>query len=186
MLIELLAHKCENLWTIQSCDISDVEKSFGCLKFTHVRASFSLVHLKIQRAGRTSDRRFWPWNWQEMHKHEIKEELKESPADLKLQAASNRNPKCTRCRNHGILSDLRGHKHQCRFKDCTCMDCRTVAERQRLTAARIALFRQQKGNEADMIVNTTELDQMDGWTNGEENREGELENSLRHHLFILL
>lgn len=113
-----------------------------------------------------------------MHQHEIKDEGQDSPADLKLQNTSNRNPKCTRCRNHGILSDLRGHKHQCRFKDCSCMDCRTVAERQRLTAARIALFRQQKGNEADMIVNSPELEQMEagllnGWMNGEhEHRDG--------------
>lgn len=110
-----------------------------------------------------------------MHQHEIKDENKESPADIKT-AASNRNPKCTRCRNHGILSELRGHKHQCRFKDCACVDCRTVAERQRLTAARIALFRQQKGNEADMIVNTSDLEQMEatlinGWMNGEDHRE---------------
>ena len=111
-----------------------------------------------------------------MHQHEIKDENKDSPADIKT-AASNRNPKCTRCRNHGILSELRGHKHQCRFKDCACMDCRTVAERQRLTAARIALFRQQKGNEADMIVNTSDLEHMEaslmnGWMNGEDHREG--------------
>lgn len=57
------------------------------------------------------------------------------------------------------------------------MNCRTVAERQRFTAARIALFRQQKGNEADMIVNTPELDQMEssflnGWVEEEEHREG--------------
>lgn len=63
------------------------------------------------------------------------------------------------------------------------MDCRTVAERQRLTAARIALFRQQKGNEADMIVNTPELDQMEssllnGWAEGEEHREGQY---FKHH-----
>lgn len=56
------------------------------------------------------------------------------------------------------------------------MDCRTVAERQRLTAARIALFRQQKGNEADMIVNTSDLEHMEaslmnGWMNGEDHRE---------------
>lgn len=118
----------------------------------------------------------------EMHQHEIKDENKDSPVDLKLQnAASNRNPKCTRCRNHGILSDLRGHKHQCRFKDCSCMDCRTVAERQRLTAARIALFRQQKGNEGDMIVNSPEFEQMEasllnGWMNGEhEHRDGKFD-----------
>lgn len=122
-------------------------------------------------------------NGQDMHQHEIKDENKESPADLRL-AASNRNPKCTRCRNHGILSELRGHKHQCRFKDCSCMDCRTVAERQRLTAARIALFRQQKGSEADMIVNSAELDQMEaslinGWMNGEDcQREGKFKGLL--------
>lgn len=63
------------------------------------------------------------------------------------------------------------------------MDCRTVAERQRLTAARIALFRQQKGNEADMIVNTPELDQVEssllnGWVEGEEHREGQY---FKHH-----
>jgi len=57
------------------------------------------------------------------------------------------------------------------------MDCRTVAERQRLTAARIALFRQQKVNEADMMVNSAELEQIEssltnGWMNGEEHREG--------------
>ena len=103
-----------------------------------------------------------------MHQHEIKDENKES--------SSNRNPKCTRCRNHGILSDLRGHKHQCRFKDCSCMDCRTVAERQRLTAARIALFRQKKGNEADMIVNTSDQEQMEaglmnGCMNGEDHHD---------------
>lgn len=62
------------------------------------------------------------------------------------------------------------------------MDCRTVAERQRLTAARIALFRQQKGNEAGMIVNTQELDHMESsllngsWVDGEEHREGQYLN----------
>ena len=68
------------------------------------------------------------------------------------------------------------------------MDCRTVAERQRLTAARIALFRQQKGNEADMIVNSTELDQMEsgltnGWINGDEHKEGKF---FRVHVTITL
>ena len=153
----------------------------GMQKSDPREANFNLARcFKNQRAVRTTDQvdqSFYRRNWQEMHQHEVKDELKESNSgDLKA-TASNRNPKCTRCRNHGILSDLRGHKHQCRFKDCTCMNCRTVAERQRLTAARIALFRQQKGNEADMIVNTPELDQMEssflnGWVEEEEHREG--------------
>lgn len=169
-----VARKCENLWTIQTCQSYTSSPPWVFKNSVHVRVDFNLARLKIsglQYRDRSLRRR---WNGPEMHQHEIKDENKESPADLKM-AASNRNPKCTRCRNHGILSDLRGHKHQCRFKDCSCMDCRTVAERQRLTAARIALFRQQKGNEGDMIVNTSDLEQMEaslnGWMNGEDHRE---------------
>lgn len=77
----------------------------------------------------------------------------ESAMDEKGNVLSNRNPKCTRCRNHGILSDLRGHKHQCRFRDCQCTECMIVAERQRITAARIALYRTQKIDENDMRTN---------------------------------
>ena len=85
-----------------------------------------------------------------MQASDMKEESVESPMDDKNGLLTNRNPKCTRCRNHGILSDLRGHKHQCRFRDCQCTECMIVAERQRITAARIALYRTQKIDENEM------------------------------------
>ena len=79
-----------------------------------------------------------------------------SPTFAKLY----REPKCARCRIHGVISDSKGHKYICEYRRCACQKCRHVAEKQRVTAKRVANLREKRKRIQDpppLLKRTSEI-----------------------------
>ncbi|XP_030854342.1 flocculation protein FLO11-like isoform X2 [Strongylocentrotus purpuratus] len=54
-----------------------------------------------------------------------------------------RHPTCARCRNHGLILDLKGHKRLCEYRYCRCTRCIVVSQRRVVMAKQVALSREQ-------------------------------------------
>lgn len=48
-------------------------------------------------------------------------------------------PKCAKCRNHGFITNLAGHKGSCPFTKCECSNCALVDERRLLNSHALEL-----------------------------------------------
>uniref|UniRef100_A0A0N5C6J1 DM domain-containing protein n=1 Tax=Strongyloides papillosus TaxID=174720 RepID=A0A0N5C6J1_STREA len=59
-------------------------------------------------------------------------------------SSTERLPHCQRCAQHGLQSRLKGHKKLCPYRNCDCVKCQVVVERQRLMADQIKLRRKQR------------------------------------------
>ncbi|KAK5854654.1 hypothetical protein PBY51_004832 [Eleginops maclovinus] len=51
-----------------------------------------------------------------------------------VSPAASRQPKCTRCRHHGIIVPQKGHVKSCPFLKCDCWKCCLITQRTRITA----------------------------------------------------
>lgn len=52
------------------------------------------------------------------------------------------SPKCARCKNHGFICPLKGHKGLCKWKNCTCPNCSLIIERQKIMAAEQSVLKE--------------------------------------------
>lgn len=59
----------------------------------------------------------------------------------------SRNPKCGKCRNHGKIVNIKGHKRYCPYAKCICSNCILFKERQLVMAKQVALRRAQSNDE---------------------------------------
>ncbi|XP_075040125.1 doublesex- and mab-3-related transcription factor B1 [Mixophyes fleayi] len=66
--------------------------------------------------------------------------------DSSARSRPPRTPKCSRCRNHGLVVPVRGHSGHCGWKLCTCPKCSLITERHKILAAHKLLRR--PGNQA--------------------------------------
>jgi len=63
------------------------------------------------------------------------------------------SPKCARCRNHGEVTSIKGHKNNCPWRLCRCKKCLAVLNRQRVMAKQIKTRRRAAKLKAKFLLN---------------------------------
>lgn len=61
---------------------------------------------------------------------------------IRSKEATTVTPKCARCKNHGMICPLKGHKGLCKWKNCACPNCSLIVERQKIMAAEQSVLKE--------------------------------------------
>jgi len=62
---------------------------------------------------------------------------------MNISLRRERKPSCTLCKNHGMRSNLRGHKRHCPFSNCDCEPCVKGRQRRVVMREQVRLRRKQ-------------------------------------------
>lgn len=76
-----------------------------------------------------------------------KNNVKTFPNEHKNNGEVRRDQMCSRCRNHGVIQLLRGHKNVCSFVNCNCDKCVITKRRREIMAKQIKDYRNLKTSE---------------------------------------
>jgi hypothetical protein len=70
------------------------------------------------------------------------------------RAPKPREPKCTKCRNHGLILPKKNHKGRCHFEQCQCPKCRIIDERREVLKEQVRIRRKFDQKEKALIDQT--------------------------------
>ncbi|XP_020632272.1 doublesex- and mab-3-related transcription factor A2-like, partial [Orbicella faveolata] len=62
---------------------------------------------------------------------------------MNISLRRERKPSCTLCKNHGMRSNLKGHKRHCPFSNCDCEPCVKGRQRRVVMREQVRLRRKQ-------------------------------------------
>ena len=69
--------------------------------------------------------------------------METSSYEEKMNVRKERKPSCTLCSNHGVRSNLKGHKRLCPFSNCDCEPCVKGRQRRVVMREQVRLRRRQ-------------------------------------------
>lgn len=69
--------------------------------------------------------------------------MEETSLEKLIGVKKERKPSCTLCSNHGVRSNLKGHKHHCPFLNCHCERCVKGRRKRDIMKQQVRLRRKQ-------------------------------------------